>query len=639
MQTTKNRAPKRVASRFELPTGAAHCAGLQPSHRPGRRALPLETTLQIVATLMAILVLTGCGPPGPRAVLEGKRLLERGEYAQAIEELRNAVELMPTNALAFNYLGLAFHQAGQVPEAERAYLRALALNHDLTEVHYDLGCLWLNPANKPEQAKAELISYTLRRPNSPEGWLKLGEAQLRTHELAAAEKSFSEALRLDPQNPEGLTEMGLVRLQHRRANEAAQFFSKALKEQPDYRPALLNLAIVAQQDLNAPQLALQKYREYIALKPAPENVQAVSVLVRQLEQELKPPQREAPTNSFTLAPATNAPKVAPPEPVHTAVQKAPATNVAHTPPIAKPDLATNGAKSANTAAVPKPTAPTNPPPPERVELVKVSAEPVIKPAEDLSAPTTGLPPETNAVPESSSNTPAQLEAKTQKRSFFQRINPVNLFTRDGKPSTDSAPLMASAANPSVESSTIASNGSTVPPSEPRKVPRYLYRSPEKPLAGDRDLAQRAFSQGVQEQQARHFAEAIQAYRHAALLDPSFYDAHYNLGLAAFQNGNLPLALAADETALAIEPESLDARYNFGLVLKQAGYVVDAVNEFEKILAKYPNDGRTHLALGNLYAQQLQEPAKAREHYLAVLAVAPQSPQAGAIRYWLTDHPK
>ena len=134
-------------------------------------------------------------------------------------------------------------------------------------------------------------------------------------------------------------------------------------------------------------------------------------------------------------------------------------------------------------------------------------------------------------------------------------------------------------------------------------------------------------------------QAIQAYRRAAQLDPGFYDAHYNLGLAAAQNGNLPLALAAYETALAVEHESLDARYNFGLVLKQAGYVLDAVAEFEKILAKYPNEGRTHLALGNLYAQQLQEPAKARQHYMMVLAVAPQSPQAGAIRYWLTDHPR
>jgi len=144
---------------------------------------------------------------------------------------------------------------------------------------------------------------------------------------------------------------------------------------------------------------------------------------------------------------------------------------------------------------------------------------------------------------------------------------------------------------------------------------------------------------VQEQRARRLPEAIQSYRRAAQLDPGFFDAHYNLALAASENGNLALALAAYETALAIQPESLDARYNLGLVLKQAGYVLDAVTELENILGKYPNDGRTHLALGNLYAQQLQQPAKARPHYLAVLATAPQSPQAGAIRYWLTDHPK
>src|SRR5438105_6882754 len=58
------------------------------------------------------LLLAGCGEPGPRLVLEGKRLLEQKQYSQAIEKLRTATELLPTNALAFNYLGLAYHQAG-----------------------------------------------------------------------------------------------------------------------------------------------------------------------------------------------------------------------------------------------------------------------------------------------------------------------------------------------------------------------------------------------------------------------------------------------------------------------------------------------------------------------------------------------
>src|SRR6266481_4401037 len=170
--------------------------------RQSMQTIKKQAAKCITLSLAAVTLVTACSPPGPRAVLEGKRLLERGEYARAIEELRNATQLLPTNALAFSYLGLACQQAGQNAEAERAYLRALALDHDLTEVHYDLGCLWLGQSNKLEQAKAELTAFTLRRANSVDGWLKLGEVQLRSHELTAAEKSLSEALRLSPQSPE-----------------------------------------------------------------------------------------------------------------------------------------------------------------------------------------------------------------------------------------------------------------------------------------------------------------------------------------------------------------------------------------------------------------------------------------------------
>ena len=90
------------------------------------------------------------------------------------------------------------------------------------------------------------------------------------------------------------------------------------------------------------------------------------------------------------------------------------------------------------------------------------------------------------------------------------------------------------------------------------------------------------------------------------LDPSLFEAHYNLGLAATEAGNLPLALSAYEAALTLQPSSLDARYNFALVLKQANYPTDAATELEKLLATYPNETCAHLALANLYAQQLHQ---------------------------------
>src|ERR1035437_1996289 len=254
--------------------------------------------LSNVGNLMLLLaLLAGCTPAGPRALIEGKRLLDQGNYPQAVETLKTATSLLGgTNALAWNYLGVAYQNAGDLAEAERAYRRGLALKNDLDEVRFNLGCLWL-AENKLEAAKEEFVACTMRRPNAVEGFLKLGAVHLRTRELAAADKTFNDALRISPQNPEALNGLGLVRLQRGLAAEAAQCFDSALKQQPDYRPAVLNLAIVAQQYLKDRQLALEKYREYLALKPTPPNADVLAATVRQLEQELNPPVRHAATNA------------------------------------------------------------------------------------------------------------------------------------------------------------------------------------------------------------------------------------------------------------------------------------------------------------------------------------------------------
>ena len=123
------------------------------------------------------------------------------------------------------------------------------------------------------------------------------------------------------------------------------------------------------------------------------------------------------------------------------------------------------------------------------------------------------------------------------------------------------------------------------------------------------------------------------------IDPSWFEAQYNTGVLAHRLRNYPLALPSYETALAIQPDSVDARYNFALALKASGYVTDAANEFKKILAANPDDARSHLALANLCAQALHDPAQARQHYLKVLELDPNSSQAADIRFWISANPK
>ena len=196
-----------------------------------------------------------------------------------------ATTLLETNAAAWNYYGVALQTTGQPAEAAAAYARALTLNRDMMEAHYNLGCLWLEQ-NKPDLAKAEFTTYTMRRPNQLDGWLKLGSAQLRSGELAPSERSFSTAYYLNTNSAEALNGLGLARVQRGRPREGSQFFAAAIQKKPDFAPAYLNLATVAQEYLHDNQLAIRNYRAYLQLTPHAANAVEINALVSELNQPI-----------------------------------------------------------------------------------------------------------------------------------------------------------------------------------------------------------------------------------------------------------------------------------------------------------------------------------------------------------------
>lgn len=529
----------------------------------------------LVACLMAV----GCKPPGPSALWEGQKLVERGQYAEAVERLKTATSLMSTNAQAWNYLGLAYHYASQADEAADAYKKALALDQNLVEVHYNLGNLLLEQ-NHPDLAKAELTAYTLRNDKSVDGFVKLGEAQIALHDLAGAERSLNQARLIDGQNPEALNDMGVVDLQRNRVTEAAQFFNAALRYKADYAPAMLNMAIISQTHLNNRPEALKRYRDYLALNPKPANWESVDAAARGLEQEINgtptPPVR-------TSMPTNTSPQVSTP-------RSAPTTTATRPPKLENP-------------------APANTRSTQPAQATQAAAEPVNR----------GASATANTTEPVASNPEA---GKTEHRSFLSRV------------------FHGSRTNPATVNSSQPVTQPAAPMPEPKPVsyPRYAYQSPRKPADGDRNAATQAFNDGWRAQQAKQFSEAVTAYRKAIQLDPGFYNAYYNLGVLSVQTGNVAAGLAAYETALAIEPDSHDARFNFALALKQANYPLDAASELEKVVAKSPNDVYAQYALANLYAQQLRQPGRAREHYEKVLEINPSFSQAQVIRNWLYANP-
>ena len=565
------------------------------------------------------LAVAGCTPAGPRALLKGKKYLDRGDYAEAVAQFKTATELLATNASAWNYYGVALQRAGQPDESVNAYHRALELDRDLFEARLNLGTLFLEQ-NKPDAAKAEFTACTLRRPNDPTGWVKLGFAQLKLGETGPAERSFSAVYHLDTNNAEALNGFGLARIQRGKPQDAALFFNKAVNIRPDYAAAILNLATANQEYLHDNGAALKNYRAYLALTPRPANWEEVNTIADALEKSPAPVAAIPPANppeAKPVPPAVAAAAEPKPQPKNTAVSGYRPAQSPRTQSGAKP-LVSNF----------PPARPISLPP---AQVVQVAPEPNIVTTSNATAP--AMEPATDVT----------APAPARKPGLWHR-----LFGSSTPDNSANSKFVANGVTPlpgETPAPTLPAAGEKKPapvviiPPAPVDFPRYNYLTPRPPAAGDRRAASGAFTQARMAEQDKQWPEALKDYRQAVALDPSWFEAQYNAAVIAHRLRNYSAALAGYETALALQPDSLDARYNFALALKGAGYVPDAADELKKILATDPGETRAHLALANLCAQSLHDPAQARRHYLKVLELDPKNPQTPDIRFWLAANPQ
>lgn len=182
---------------------------------------------------------------------------------------------------------------------------------------------------------------------------------------------------------------------------------------------------------------------------------------------------------------------------------------------------------------------------------------------------------------------------------------------------------------------VASAATAAPPvATAASFTRYKYVAPVVAQTGDLAAAQTPFQEGVRMHQANRLKDAIASYRKAVALAPGFYDAWYNLGVAAALTGDNATALDAYEQALALKPAEVNARFNLALALNAAGYPLDAMDELETVLNASPGFAEAHLTLGGIYADQMKDTAKARSHYQKFLELSPRHPSAVEVRRWL-----
>jgi tetratricopeptide (TPR) repeat protein len=605
----------------------------------------------------------------------GKTNEARRAYLRALEVDRNRIEA--TYNLAITHL-----ERGELLEAEKG-LRAYLVAHPADAAVWEVLAQLQFQSGRWDDAERSFATIQPTGAISADGWNSRGLLSLRKRRFKDAVNCFQYALSLNPAATTPLYNLGVsYQLQGDRRSAAAQY-RRWLAVNPSAPQSAAVQELVRQWETPAtPPTALVSTNAPTPLVPqrpgrptapvAPTqrtNAVAVTEAPRPLATTTPPP--TAPTSPTRTAepPAVKPvvpPQIVPPPPPPLQVvnvQEDPPLRPAQDEPVAKPAAKPVVAAPTGVAA-PAPQKPTEP---------AVSAAPSPSAAEGKTTPTALETDDAN---------------NTAKRSLWQRVtpgkwaNPVQWFRKSSETNTAAASDARPPGNPAEVAAKAASKPSSSPQKKPTPLsppaavgpatapttaattpatasaapskpaprteiaqvrrpapPRYVRRAIGLLPAGNRTVAEPHFQQGIGAHQRRDLINAAAQYRRATEVDPSFHEAYHNLALVALDQGDLNLALVACEQALLLRPSDSESRRNFAVALKQAGYPQDAAEQIELFLAAKPTETALHLAVAGLYAGELEDPAKARNHYESVLALEPSHPQAAAIRGWLASHPK
>jgi tetratricopeptide (TPR) repeat protein len=268
---------------------------------------------RLILTALSILLLLSfpsldaCSKLSPEAKKEthrqrGLAYFEKGQYQEAVIELKNVIQIDPKDADGHYRLALAFLKLGGLPNLQAAYgelIKTVELNASNQDAQLKLGELYLvsqQPAKAREHAEvvlasapqntqglilhgqslisekdfekgiAELKKAIELDPKHIPTYITLAQAYLQMKDLAGTEATLVQAQQADPQSSEARAAMGDFRLLTGKPDQAEAEYKKALELAPDRDVLYLKLAGFYQATGKYEQ-AESMYQRLVALKP------------------------------------------------------------------------------------------------------------------------------------------------------------------------------------------------------------------------------------------------------------------------------------------------------------------------------------------------------------------------------------
>lgn len=226
------------------------------------RFLRSEAAPRVRRAAVAVLVVAGL-------LLTWRTVLRNRDWTDSVTLFRSAVQVVPDNAKAFFWLGVAEAAHGHTEEALDAYRTAVRLYPDYPLEDYrfsgNLGVLLLQSGKMEEAVEAFKQAIGLN-PQWSVLHFDLGLAYMELGRYEQAEYALRQALALNPDHPNLHTGMSQLMLKTGRYAEALDAARAALRKNPTFLPALINEALALER-LGRVAEAMPAYERVLSLNP------------------------------------------------------------------------------------------------------------------------------------------------------------------------------------------------------------------------------------------------------------------------------------------------------------------------------------------------------------------------------------
>ena len=165
------------------------------------------------------------------------------DYQSEIGIWRGTVAQRPQNIRALVNLGEVLGSSGQYEEAINVLKRALQSDPGSPDAHRSFGKIFLDQG-RLDEAEDHLTQSLRIDPQDEKAHSFIGQVYLARGQLAEAKSHFDEALRLNPNLAEAHNNLGVVLASQNRFDEAISHFQKAVQVQPSLG-AYYNLGLVS----------------------------------------------------------------------------------------------------------------------------------------------------------------------------------------------------------------------------------------------------------------------------------------------------------------------------------------------------------------------------------------------------------